>query len=61
MSDTAISIPRKPVNEIVRQPEETATHTVNSDESTFTSVSGIFYETAGATALAPVIDIDRLY
>jgi hypothetical protein len=61
MSDTGTNITQIRVNEPVRQFEETATRTINSDESTFSSASGISFETVGATALAPVIDIERLY
>lgn len=61
MSDTGTSIPQIRLNEPIRRSEETATRTINSDEQTFSSVGGISFETVGATALAPVIEIDRLY
>jgi hypothetical protein len=61
MSDTTTNIPKIRSNEIVRQSAETVTRAISRDESTFASVSGIAFETAGATALAPVIEIDRLY
>jgi hypothetical protein len=61
MSDTATSIPKTRVNEIVRNSAETVTRTISADKSTFAAVSGIAFETVAGTALAPVIDIDRLY
>jgi hypothetical protein len=61
MSDTATSIPQKPAREIVRASEETATLKTGTEEPSITSVGEILYSTVGTAALAPVIDIDRLW
>jgi hypothetical protein len=60
MSDTRISDLR-PASDLGRVPEETPAPNVNRAGSTQSMVRPISLETRGANALAPAIDIDRLY
>src|SRR5882724_2648532 len=60
MSDTDTKIPKVDSIEPVWLPDETRTPGVRL-ESTPAPKSTIVLRTRGATALAPVIDIDRLY
>jgi len=61
MSETAINIPKVQRHAPPQSPDETGTPTTNRSESTPSAVRGIVVETHGATAIAPVIEIDRLY
>jgi hypothetical protein len=61
MSDTETSIPKTSSDKPVQHLDETATLAINRDESTLSPVRGTAFKTQGATALAPVIQIDRLY
>lgn len=61
MSDTGINAPEIFANEPIRQVEETAALAARADEPTATSIGRLSFKTLGATALAPVIGIDRLY
>jgi len=60
MSDTETKIPRVDTNEPVWLPDETKTPGIRP-ESTPVPTRRVLLKTQGATALAPVIDIDRLY
>jgi hypothetical protein len=62
MSDTDTSIPK--IRSDKRVPyldDDTATFTIDPDDSTLSPAPGPAFKTHGATALAPVIQIDRLY
>jgi hypothetical protein len=61
MSDTETNVSQIRRSRPVQRFEDTATIPINPGESTFVSDSGISFETVGATARAPKIDIDRLY
>jgi hypothetical protein len=61
MSDTWTNVPKLRVNGRSLQPDDTAVPTFNSSESTRASAGDVTIETQGATALAPVMDIDRLW
>jgi len=60
MSDTDTKIPKLEPNERVWLPDETKTPAIRR-ESTTVPTRSVLPKTQGATALAPVIDIDRLY
>jgi hypothetical protein len=63
MSETGTSAPKIPVeNAAVQLPNETRVSAINSVESTtLPRILGAASLTSGANALAPVIDIDRLW
>src|SRR5437879_2551658 len=60
MSDTDTKIPKVHVNEPVWLPDETRTPSVRP-ESTSAPTRGVVLKVQGATALAQVINIERLY
>src|SRR6266851_9777585 len=61
MSDTGITNPRIRLNDPHGLRDDTRTTAASHTESTALPVREIALETRGAHALAPVIDIDRLY
>lgn len=61
MSDTGTSIPLGVLHESARLPDETGATAVSRPESIPMPARAITFETQGALALAPVIDIERLY
>jgi hypothetical protein len=61
MSDTETSTPKVRLSDPRRLSDETGTPAINRTESTQTPHREIAVETRGATALAKVIEIDRLY
>jgi hypothetical protein len=61
MSDTETSIPKAHSDRPVQHVDGTVTLVTKRDESTHSPVHAIAFKTEGATALAPIIPIDRLY
>jgi hypothetical protein len=61
MSDTETSIPKVRADRPVQHIDGTVTLVTQRDESTHSPVHGTAFKTEGATALAPIIPIDRLY
>ncbi len=61
MSDTQTSIPKVRVNDSPRLPDETGVSATSRTQLTHSPAGNIVFEVRGATALAPVIEIDRLW
>ena len=61
MSDTATGSPQVNLENLPQKVDETETLTLGREESTLTAGYRKLFITQGATALAPVIEIDRLY
>jgi hypothetical protein len=61
MTDTGASIPTGRLRESLRLPDETVATASGPPESIPMPARAITFETQGALALAPVIDIERLY
>jgi len=61
MSDTGTSIQEVRLKSSPRLPDQTGAPAISRSEPTLSPVREITLETRGAAALAPVIDIDRLY
>jgi hypothetical protein len=61
MSDTDISSPKPRLIGTTRSSNETAAPAGKRSESTLSPIPAIAIRTRGANALAPAIDIDRLY
>jgi hypothetical protein len=61
MNDTITTSPRFRLDATGKRLDETSTIGMKRDESTSSPVREISFETVGATALAPVIDIGRLW
>jgi hypothetical protein len=61
MNDTTTTLPRVRLDDLAQRLDETSTLEMKRDESTYSPVREISFETIGATALAQVIDIERLW
>jgi len=61
MSDTQTIVPKIHADKLSQHLDETVGLGIKPDESTFSPIGGTSFKTRGATALAPIIEIDRLY
>jgi|GEM_PF-1381678 len=61
MSDTETSAPKPSLDGLLLVPDEAGTAGTKRSDSTATSARDLVFKTSGATALAPVISIDRLW